>query len=64
MRLCPNRLALSYGLKEIYSKDFDQVYAEESLNPESAQLAERMEVTRNGALNMDPEQWSACCESN
>ncbi|KAH8082326.1 guanine-N(7)-methyltransferase domain-containing protein [Filobasidium floriforme] len=53
-------LALSYGLKEVYRKDFDEVFAEEQTKPESVKLAERMGVTTNGHLNMDAEQWSAC----
>lgn len=56
------RLALSYGLKEVYRKDFDEVFAEEQTKPESVKLAERMGVTTNGHLNMDAEQWSACCK--
>lgn len=57
------RLAKEYGLKQLYRKDFDEVYAEEQDNPESASLAEKMGVTTNGEINMDAEQWSACGRS-
>jgi hypothetical protein len=58
----PRRLAKSYGLKELYRKDFDEVYDDEQKNRDSVDLAERMGVTQGGNLNMDEAQWSACCE--
>ena len=38
------------------------MYEDEQANRDSVALAERMGVTTGGHLNMDPEQWSACCK--
>lgn len=55
-----HRMAREYRLRCIYRRDFEDLFAEEMQDRESATLAERMNVVRkNGELMMDDGQWTA-----
>ncbi|KAJ9098690.1 hypothetical protein QFC21_004338 [Naganishia friedmannii] len=53
-------IAAEYKLKCIYRKDFDEMFAEHTQNPEFFHMAKRMNVIdEEGDLYMDQGQWAA-----
>lgn len=59
------RIAAEYKLKCIYRKDFDEMFAEHTQNPEFFHMAKRMNVIdEEGDLYMDQGQWAAVCKSS